>query len=638
MMDIVTYRILERLRQGEYVPAAQLAEAAEVSERTVRSRTKELAYELERHGASLSARPKHGYLLEVSDQGTFYAWLRTLSPSNETSSDRTIQLLIHLMNCPEYAKIDDLCEQMYVSRNTLSADLKQVEELLEMFQLRVDKRPNYGIRVEGSEMDRRRCIVSCLSRWEVQSKWGESRQQYMRTLAELVLRVLHEHGLRISEISLQSLLLHFYVGIQRVRQGFLLTAPQEERDKLDQRVSGRAWEVARSIADEIARRDSLTFPEDEVLYFAIHVGSKTSPDSLHQRDANLVISSRIDAMVVKMLAVVYGSMGVDFRDNLELRMSLNQHLVSFDIRMTYGIPIQNPMLLQFRREYGFAYAVAAAACTVLQEEYHAEVPEDEIGYIATLFALALEKKDKPISKKNIVMVCASGRGSSQLFIYRYNQLFGRYIDHMYECSVFSLPQFDFKGKNIDYVFTTIPLNTYVPVPVFEISMFLSDTEVSRYRQLFESDGDSFLYRFYDRDLFLPHVQAETKEEVLKLMCGHARQFREIPEGFEESVFLRERMGQTDFGNLVAIPHPQRIMTKDCFAVVGLLDKPIWWGHYKVQAVFLTSHSEERGEDVERFYDRTTSFLCDGDAVRKLLKARDFDEMIRLLRQDHGLPQ
>lgn len=637
-MDIVTYQILKRLRQGTYVPAAQLAEAAEVSERTIRSRIKELADELACHGASLSARPKYGYLLEISDQGAFYMWSRTLSPSSESSNDRILQLLVRLMNCAEYVKLDDLCEQMYVSRNTLSADLKQAEELLGMFHLRVDKRPNHGIRLEGSEMNRRRCIVGCLNRWELQRKWDETRLQSTRALAELSLRILHEQGLRISEISLQSLILYLYVGIQRVRDGFLISVPPEEWEKLNQRVGDRAWKAARSIASEITLREGITFPEEEVLYFALHVGSKTSPSSLHQWNANLVISSRIDAMVVKMLAMVYSSMGVDFRDNLELRMSLNQHLVSFDIRMVYGIPIQNPMLLQFRMEYGFAYAVAAAACTVLQEEYHTEVPEDEIGYIATLFALALEKKDKPISKKNIIMVCASGRGSSQLFIYRYKQLFGQYLNNIYECSVFALPQFDFKGKDIDYVFTTIPLDTYVPVPVFEISMFLSSNEVNRYRQLFESDGDSFLYRFYDRNLFLPHIHAETKEEVLTLMCSHARQFRDIPEDFEESVFLRERMGQTDFGNLVAIPHPQRIITKDCFAVVGLLDKPIWWGHYEVQAVFLTSHSEEHGEDVERFYDRTTSFLCDGDAVRKLIKTRNFDELIHLLQQKHDFPQ
>lgn len=637
-MDIIAYRILEQLRQDRYLPSSQLAEHIHVSERTVRNRMKELSEELPQYGANLIAKPKYGYKLEILDPIKYQLWYRSLPEAiSGTARDRALQVLEYLLDHPEYIRMDDLCQEIYVSRNTLSADIKQVEYLLDMYHLTLEKRPNYGIRIVGSEMNRRRCIADCLS-------WGEYRDaqqenmKKMRELADLTLDVLHNHGLRISEVSLRSLLIHLRVAIKRIRKGWMIKVADQEKNRLLEQVSDLAHRTSEKLAAVLSEWGNLEITQDEILYLAIHIGSKTSPDSSHHRDSNLVISSRIDSMVLQMLQMVYQTMGIDFRDNLELRMSLNQHLVPFDIRMTYGIPIQNPLLEQFKREYSFAYTVAASACTILQRYYSHPIPEDEIGYIATLFALAIEKRGKPITRKNIVVVSASGRGNVQLFIHRYMQSFGKYIQNMYSCNVYSLVDFDFRGKDIDYVFTTIPLNITVPVPVYEISMFPDTDEISRYQRMFEYEANTYLHQFYNEGLFLPHIKAQTKEEVLRLMCDHAGKHREVPEGFCEAVFQREAMGQTDFGNLVAIPHPQKLMTRDCFVVVGLLDKPVWWGHNNVQAVFLVSLSEERTADVERFYECTTSFLLNGEAVKTLLVQRDFETLIRLLQREEKLPQ
>lgn len=638
-MDIISYRILEQLRQDRYLPAAQLAEHIQVSQRTVRNRTRVLLEELPHHGAALIAKPKYGYKLEISDSVKYQAWFRSLPGTiGVASRDRALEVLEYLLEHPEYIRMDDLCQRLYVSRNTLSADIRQVECMLEMYHLSLEKRPNYGIRITGSEMNRRRCIADCLS-WEDSPEWDhQGNLQVMRELADLTLEVIRSEGLRISEVSLRSLLIYIRVAIHRIRKGWMIQITDGEKSNLLEKVNELAIQTATKLAAALSKWSGLELIQDEVLYLAVHIGSKTSPDSNHHRDGNLVISSRIDSIVLQMLQTVYQTMGIDFRDNLELRMSLNQHLVPFDIRMSYGIPIQNPLLEQFKREYSFAYTVAASASIVLQRHYQNPIPEDEIGYIATLFALAIEKWDKPISKKNIVVVSASGRGSAQLFIYRYKQYFGKYIENMYACSIYALPDFNFRRNDIDYVFTTMPLNVMVPVPVYEISMFPDNDEISRYQRMFEYEANTYLHQFYSEALFLPHIRATSKEEVIKLMCEHAAKLRDIPEGFCDAVFQREAMGQTDFGNLVAIPHPQKLMTKDCFVVVGLLDKPVWWGHNEVQAVFLVSLSENRTADVERFYECTTSFLLNGEAVKTLLAQRDFETLIRLLQRQEKLPQ
>ena len=125
-----------------------------------------------------------------------------------------------------------------------------------------------------------------------------------------------------------------------------------------------------------------------------------------------------------MLRRVEETFSVNFGNNLELRMSLNQHMVPMDIRLRYNIPNRNPLLEDIKQEYPYPYTLAIAACLCLQDYYHRVIPEDEVAYIALIFALATEKRNRIIEKKNIILVCVSGKSSSQLFKFKYKQAFG----------------------------------------------------------------------------------------------------------------------------------------------------------------------------------------------------------------------
>ena len=138
------------------------------------------------------------------------------------------------------------------------------------------------------------------------------------------------------------------------------------------------------------------------------------------------------------------------------------------------------------------YKRQVCACSVLSSHYGKAMPEDEIADLAVLFALAMEQRDRPSRRYNIVVVCVSGRGTSQLFLYNYKRAFGKYINRIVEATVFDLEELDFKGLQIDFVFTTVPLNISLPVPVYEVSLLLSDKEINSCPKIFEKSDDRFL--------------------------------------------------------------------------------------------------------------------------------------------------
>lgn len=634
-MDAQTRRLLERVSTEQYVTSAQVAEALGISQKTAQQRLKQLDGELKRHGARLIARQRAGYRLEITDADRYEQWKETLWKEEgklpETTSERVRFLLACLLNRTDYIKLEDLSQFLCVSRNTVTANLKQAESILNEFYLKIERRPNYGIRVEGSELDKRTCIARYLTEDGLRFKGTSKQREDLRALSEIVKEAAAAYAMHFSEHSYESLLHYLYVSNSRIRRGLAVDGPQKEQEEIRQSLRDKFLEAAACIARQTEKKTGVAYSPAETLYLALQLGGKAW-DGVRLSYSHIVISERIDGLALRMIQAVYEVNRLDFRDNLELRMSLNQHLVPLDIRMRYHIFLKNPLLEQVKQKYAYAYMLAATACTALKAHYGKRVPEDEIGYIAVIFALAMEKQDKAARRYNIVMVCISGHGASRLFMHKYKTVFGKYINQIYECTVFDLEHMDFQKKAVDYVFTTVPLPMSLPVPVLEISLFLNDAEIHTYTQMFEHDDCAFLTRYFDPELFLAGVEGESKDAVLRTLCGWAASRRPLPEDFYELVMRREEMGQTDFGNLVAIPHPCHTVSEEKFVLAAVLARPVWWGRHDVQVVLLVSLTEEQDEDTEGFYRAVTNFLSNRELVEQAIAQPEFPVLLEQLKR------
>lgn len=149
--------LLLALSETEYCTSGTLAKALGVSSKTAQGMVKDLREKLQENGADILARTRHGYLLQVNDRALF----ETLSSGENAaahfipsgSEERVRYLLVLLLGQVDYVKLDDVSEELYVSKYTISGDLHQVEEELAKYHLSILRRPNYGIRVTGREID-----------------------------------------------------------------------------------------------------------------------------------------------------------------------------------------------------------------------------------------------------------------------------------------------------------------------------------------------------------------------------------------------------------------------------------------------------------------------------------------------------
>ena len=292
--------------------------------------------------------------------------------------------------------------------------------------------------------------------------------------------------------------------------------------------------------------------------------------------------------------------------------------------------MENPILDEIHEKYVLGYTLAETACNVLQKYYGREVTKDEVGYFAILFALALEQENIEVEKASILIICSVGRGSSQLIRYKYEKEFGKYLDTIYVCGLHELEHFDF--NTVDYVFSTVPIHMEIPVPITNIGQFLERRDILKVRQVLERGQMDFLDDYYKEQQFLTDVEGETKEETIRSICDKIAEQRQLPEGFYEAVIQREKLGGTDFGNNIAMPHPYKVITKDTFIYVAVLKNKIIWNKFPVQLVFLAAISAQEDKNLPKFYEVTTSLFQMEEMVEKIIKEQKFEVLMQALRQ------
>lgn len=632
MLDSQSQKVLDFIEANPNVSPGLLCGHFDVSDRTIRTYVKKLNIILE-PTAHINKHRGGGYVLNVVDEDSYRALKsdsinRGLRSIPTTSKGRVSYLLSDLLSRVDWITLDDLSEILYVSRNAISGDLKQVEAQLAKFDLGLERRPHYGIRVSGSEMSRRLCLANITLDHLVGNQGEDPENQVtLDKIATCVNDVIAEEDFQINSAAYQNLLVHIAVAIWRIREGCYVPL---EADHIERLRSTREFGVADRVARGIERAFGIELPEEEIAYITIHLAGKQSlyaaPDG---GDEGLVISDEVWAVVSEMLECVWDSYHFDFRGDLELRMNLARHIVPLAVRLKYRMHIDNPLLADIKERFPLAYSMALDSSVILAEHYGNRLSDDETGYIALAFALALERQKSEAPRKNILVVCASGQGSAKLLEYRYRQEFGALVDRIVTCDASHIDSVDMSG--IDYVFTTVPLHRALPVPVREVSFFLDADDMRGVRDaLTDANVTGELAPYFSHDLFAAQIDARNKTEVIEKLCALVAAKRAVPDNFLQLVLKREDLAQTSFGNQVAMPHSVRAVTDDTFVCVGVLKNPVEWNGQAVRAVFLVSVSTSKDKKLDRFYCSMAKLLTSKEAIQELVDNQQWSTVVKLL--------
>ncbi len=144
----------------------QLGTYCNVSLNTIR-REFAVMYDLHFDGFKLISRPSVGYQIEVMDEKKtkkFFEGLNDhvnnpLFDNNKSQFYKTNAIIRKLLTKNTYVTVTQLTDFFHYSESSVRRDLKEVEVMLQKYQLTLKQKKGYGFYVEGDEIAKRLCLI-----------------------------------------------------------------------------------------------------------------------------------------------------------------------------------------------------------------------------------------------------------------------------------------------------------------------------------------------------------------------------------------------------------------------------------------------------------------------------------------------
>ncbi|SDZ65729.1 lichenan operon transcriptional antiterminator [Evansella caseinilytica] len=634
--------ILKQLMAAQIpITSEQLAAQIQVTSRTIRNDIKLLDELLRRHGAAVVSLKSKGYKLIVSDEGLFKQLLKHIVESEGKAvpvepEDRVRFLVRKLLLQDQYIKLDDIADELFISRSTLQKDLRDVKVIIEKYGLSLQKKPNFGLKLEGAEVSIRFCMAEYL--FDRTNEGADMKQSLpilasdeMDVIRESIIKKIKKYHVVLSDISLKNLMIHLAIACKRVREENYVRLVAGEMENIAQR---KEFVIAKEIISAIEERLEVRFPEYEAGYAAMHLlGTRLLlTPSEAKKNIKKYIDPAIFSLAYKMVEEVDRKLDLGIREDKELIAALTLHLKPAIHRYKYKMNLRNPMLEAIKANYPLAFEAGVIAGRMIQSEIDIQIDDNEIGYLALHLGAAIERGKMTTKPKKCLVVCATGVGSTQLLYYKLRSHFGNELQIVGTTEYYNLKKHSL--TDIDFVISTIPIADDLGVPSVVVSTILGGADLGKIRQLIRNSGGVVEKYLIEKYVFL-QKSFPTREKVIEFLGKKLVEDEIVDKTFVQSVIDREAVSPTSFGNLVAIPHPMTPQTNKTFWAICTLKKPIDWGGKQVQLVCLLNINKNNNSDLKPMYEKLVSIVDDLQVVQQLVQCKSFNQLAALIKDKNN---
>ena len=620
-MENLVVRIFRILKDGKYHTSLELADILNISDRTCRKYIKILSEILIKKNVEIESKPRFGYLLKdnnISENELFHDDVKKIPNS---ANDRVMYLINKLIYDGGYIKLFDVSEEIYISSKTLSQDLKKVEELLENYNLTLDRKPYYGIRLQGDEINIRNFHIDILEKRLNENDIEDDIKLKIVEIAENISLNFREKNIKISDISLQNLAISFYVTLNRINKNFLIEDIIENEDEL---FKVKKEEIKACINDlkNIFNLKKDMF-ETDIDYLTIRF--MTTETMTYSSIKNLDVKD-IQKLIEDIFFYINVTFKIDLSNDEMLYKNLYTHLIALVIRLRFGIKTQNPLIDDIKKNIPFEYNLSQYVCSRIGEKYSKELSEDEVGYIAVILHMAKEI-NKRNRKKNILLICPSGRGISKFLTYTFKNSFSEYLNEINACGLSDLKYINL--DEIDIVFSLVDDKLNINKPVYKIKYFLNSDDLEDIKKILD-DNKEYINSIFDKELFFHFKEKINKNDLISFISNKFKKYIKFNDDLESLIIEREKLGMTEISEDVAIPHPIHVIPSVNKIAVCLLDKSIKWINNEVKIVLFMLINNSNGEN-EKIYKLLTKVVNDKKIIDKILKNPIYENYINILK-------
>ena len=620
-MENLVVRIFRILKDGKYHTSLELAYILNISDRTCRKYIKILSEILIKKNVEIESKPRFGYLLKDNNISVNELFHNEVKKIPNSSNDRVMYLVNKLIYDDKYIKLFDVSEEIYTSSKTLSQDLKKVSELLENYNLFLERKPYYGIKLQGNEIDIRNFHIDILEKRLNENDIEDDIKLKIVEIAENISVNFRGKNIKISDISLQNLAISFYVTLNRIDKNYLIEDIIENEDELFKVKKSEIEACINDLKNIFNLKKDMS--ERDIDYLTIRF--MTTETMTYSSIKNLDVKD-IQKLIEDIFFYINVTFKIDLSNDEMLYKNLYTHLIALVIRLRFGIKTQNPLIDDIKKNIPFEYNLSQYVCSRIGEKYSKELSEDEVGYIAVILHMAKEI-NKRNRKKNILLICPSGRGISKFLTYTFKNSFSEYLNEINACGLSDLKYINL--DEIDIVFSLVDDKLNINKPVYKIKYFLNSDDLENIKKILD-DNKEYVNSIFTKELFFHFEEEINKKDLISFVSNKFKEYIKFNDDLESLIIEREKLGMTEISEDVAIPHPIHVIPSVNKIAVCLLDKSIKWINNEVKIVLFMLINNSNGEN-EKIYKLLTKVVNDKKIIDKILKNPIYENYINILK-------
>lgn len=607
------------------ITSTQISDHLGVSSRTVKRYISELNDILSVNGSAIESTTR-GYLLRITNNSIFNEFV-----SNQKRVYRVMDIeddnlfkIIKLLLSHKYITQDEISNQIYVSRSTISKDMIRIKEILDFNGFIISNRPHYGYNLIGDERKIRNYIAKLFfgndEIFVVPEEFKINENDASR-FNESLSKLMDKPEILKLNLNSNYLMKYLYININRMKNKAFISLKA-----LDTAIDPVIGTLVDKITDLIRHCFDLTMTQEEKTYLSYLIGG-TSVEEVGIDKQN---DSLFEEIVDNFLASIKEVYQMDFSYDDSLRRGIIQHLYASYNRYYLNAIVVNPIITLIKSQYIEAYNYSVLCSKLLKEKYNLSTTEDDIGFLALHFAASLERSNA-IFKYKVAVVCGSGYGTAELLKVRLKNeipsldVIGVYSSHDVEHQDLS---------DVSFIISTVKINTtIIKKPVVYINSLLQGEDIQQIKAYLSNYKDiNDLKKVFRETLFFPQLKLTKKTDILEFVSRKMVDQHLMGDNQFVSLLEREEISSTEINSLVAIPHC--IVSNDyntSFAIVTT-QKPVNWGRADVQLILFGVIASKSTVN-KKIFPLIYKLTIDQTKVKKLVSIQSYEDFIELFFSD-----
>ena len=622
--------LIRTLKQaGSPMTSSSLANRLNVSPRSVKSYIQDINLLLPDTVVS----SHKGYVIDQKKADELLSESKSAIP--QTAEERVSYIINNLIK-RGFINSFDLCDEMFIAYSTLKADLVDVRKTLQKADLQLINQ-NDTLAVTGLEKNKRKLLSSLL--------YSESRNNFVNYekmsssfegidvmfIKNTIQEQFEKHRFFINDYSLENLILHSSITIDRIRNGYSAT----DTGTVPSVVRSHEYDLAHDIINRFEKKFNVHFNEIEVAEFTMLILSRAS-----NLDYETITVDNVRHYVGENIYQLADSIIRDFGSYFYIDLSQPEFFVRFClhiknllVRSSSGYFSKNPLTESIKQNCPLIYDAAVNSAQLIREKTGINLNDDEIAYIAFHIGGALELQSSLSNKLSAVIFCP---GYYNLNNRLSDTISRRFSDDLVVTSILTQEE-ELDKVQSDLIISTMPSDRKVSVPFVEVSPIIKEADLELVRnKVDEIRRNKKQNVFRERlsqlikdELFEVCDKPFSKEETIHQMAEQLKQLGYVGDVFESDVLERDAISSVAF-DAFAIPHAMKMHEKKTGMNIRICKTPVDWDENEVRLVMMLCFNRNERYLFNELCEPISMILIDPDNFNDVIKAESAEEFIRIL--------